>query len=319
MTVTDFCGPISPTCKPGGSQNSIAPGFLTVMTPSGTNGIQITPRPNSSGRRSALADWIGDPENPLTNRVIVNRIWQQHFGRGIVATANDFGSKGSLPTHAELLDWLTVTFVADGSSFKKLHKLILTSATWQQSANHPDAVSNQETDPAGSLLWRWRLRRLDAEQIRDAMLTCSGELKPRLGGPSVDANQARRALYVKRIRNTPDSMLQLFDAANGLKSVSVRDNTTTPTQSLLMINGEFVLGRATQMAERLRNTEPHARSAVIAATCAVWGRAPTESELATALDFLGAELDQPIGKISPELLTDFCHVLLNSNEFLYLD
>ncbi len=319
MTVSDFSGEISPTCKPDDSQTSIEPGFLYVMTPANAGKIRFRQLPNSTGRRTALADWIGDPENPLTNRVIVNRIWQQHFGVGIVSTPSDFGSKGSLPSNPKLLDWLTTTFVDNGSRFKRLHKMILMSETWQQSAHHPEAESNQAIDSADRLVWRWQLRRLDAEQIRDAMLACSGELRNRLGGPSVDANQPRRSLYVKRIRNTPDPLLDSFDAANGLNSVSVRDTTTTPTQSLLMINGDFVLNRAKKMVERIKGSQSTIDEFVIAAIYSAWGRRPSEVELNAAFQFTNAKTDQPIDQIKRELLVDFCHVLLNSNEFLYLD
>ena len=320
LTVTDFEGDISPTCRPGDSQNDpIEPGFLTVLTEAGVQELTIERLPDSSGRRSALANWIGDPNNPLTSRVIVNRIWQQHFGKGIVSTPSDFGRKGALPTHPELLDWLTMTFVEQGWSFKKLHKLILMSATWQQSAVHPSAADYREVDPSEELDWRWQIRRLDAEQIRDAMLVASGELQNRMGGPSVEADQPRRSLYVKRLRNTPDEFLHSFDVANGLKSVSVRDVTTTPLQSLLMINGEFVLQRATKMAERWKGSDLAADQVVIAVVRSSLGREPTKLELQDALGFLGISAKAPASEIKPEKLIDFCHVLLNSSEFLYLD
>ena len=198
-----------------------------------------------------MALWIADPENPLTSRVIVNRIWQQHFGRGLVATANDFGHLGQRPTHPELLDWLTRSFVQNGWSLKRLHKLILTSATWQQSACHPRAEDYQRRDPAEELLWRSRVRRLSAEQIRDAMLSVTGELQLQVGGPSVDGNIDRRSLYLKSFRNRPQEFLHAFDMANGLKSVAERDMTTTPIQALLMFNGPYCLERASRLADPL--------------------------------------------------------------------
>ncbi|MFK7821517.1 MAG: PSD1 and planctomycete cytochrome C domain-containing protein, partial [Planctomycetaceae bacterium] len=160
-----------------------------------------------TGRRTALANWISAPKNPLTNRVIVNRIWQYHFGRGLVKTPNDFGEQGQRPTHPQLLDWLTNQFVKDGYSFKRLHKRILMSATWQQSATHPQAKRYTELDPGEALLWRAPIRRLDAEQIRDAMLVASGELEHKTGGPSVDLSKPRRSLYIKSLRNRPDKFL----------------------------------------------------------------------------------------------------------------
>ena len=239
--------------------------------------------PESTGRRTALAKWIGRADNPLTTRVIVNRIWQEHFGQGIVATANDFGRLGQLPTHPKLLDWLTVTFVEDGWSIKRLHKRILMSATWQQSAHHSQATEYQQQDPAERLLWRARIRRLKAEQIRDAMLAISGELQSQRGGPSVDGETPRRAMYVKSFRNTPDAFLAAFDVANGLKSVSERNRTTTPTQSLLMFNGDYALGRAEKLAEKLTANEFAGSNDMLHhAFRLVWGRPPSELELSSA-------------------------------------
>ena len=321
-TATDFSGPPSPTVIPDSpEQRPIEPGFLAVLSDqAGGDLAKLQDLPQSTGRRTALANWIGRPDNPLTTRVMVNRIWQEHFGQGIVATANDFGKLGQSPTHPRLLDWLTVSFVEDGWSIKRLHKRILLSATWQQSARHPDADKYQQKDPAENLLWRARIRRLKAEQIRDAMLAISGELDPRIGGASVDAKTPRRALYVKRFRNTPDSFLHAFDVANGLKSVAERNSTTTPTQSLMMINGQYTLGRAEKLADRIIKTK--SASAEIALETAfrlAWGRRPTEPELNTAVQFLAVASGEDQPAFDQDRLVDFCHVLFNSNEFLYVD
>ncbi len=319
MAATDFAGPVSPTVIPDDpAQTPIAPGFLSVLT--GLVTAEPTePAGASSGRRTALAEWIGQPDNPLTTRVIVNRIWQEHFGKGIVSTANDFGHLGRPPTHPELLDWLTSTFVAGGWSIKDLHKRILMSATWRQSARHPEAADYQERDPNEDLLWRARVRRLKAEQIRDAMLMISGELLPQIGGPSVDGSEPRRSLYVKSFRNTPDEFLHAFDIANGLKSVSERNITTTPSQSLLMINGDATLQRAEKLAQRMLAGELTLLASLNAAFRATWGRDATESELQDAAKFVAADGDAASGALDPDKLIDFCHVLLNSNEFLYVD
>ncbi len=321
-TATDFSGPPAPTVIPDAAdQTPIEPGFLAVLSDQPIGAApQFPALPQSTGRRTALADWIGRADNPLTTRVIVNRIWQEHFGQGIVSTANDFGHLGQLPTHPALLDWLTVTFVEDGWSIKRLHKRILMSETWQQSAYHAQAKEYQKQDPAEHLLWRSRVRRLKAEQIRDAMLSISGELQPQVGGPSVDAKTPRRALYVKSFRNTPNSFLAAFDIANGLKSVAERNSTTTPTQSLMMINGEYALGRATKLAEQLAKKEYATPDEMLShAFRLTWGRSPSASELSSAHRFIAAASAEEQWTFDRDLLVDFCHVLFNSNEFLYVD
>jgi hypothetical protein len=322
MAVADFRGRISPTVIPDDpEQLCVEPAFLTVLSGDSAEAIPALPViAGSSGRRTALASWIGRSDNPLTTRVIVNRIWQQHFGQGIVPTANDFGHLGQAPTHPELLDWLTVTFVEDGWSLKQLHKLILMSAAWRQSAHHPRAAAHQQQDPAESLLWRARVRRLSAEQIRDAMLLMSGELQHNVGGPSVDVKTPRRSLYVKSFRNTPDEFLHAFDVANGLKSVAERNRTTTPTQALLMINGDYALALAKKWALRLQQREWETpRDLIDYAVRCVWGRRPTPAEMEKSLAFVGLSANPPTTAIDGEKLVDFCHVLLNSNEFLYVD
>jgi hypothetical protein len=322
MTVEDASGAIAPTLISDGSPGTaVEPGFPSVLrNDSSSAGLDVAKTGDSSGRRSALAAWIGRADNPLTTRVIVNRIWQQHFGEGLVPTASDFGHLGQPPTHPQLLDWLTVTFIERGWSIKELHRLILTSATWRQSTHHPRAEEHQQRDPAGSLLWRARVRRLRAEQIRDALLRATGECEPSLGGPSVASTSPRRSLYVKVYRNTPDEFLHAFDMATGLKSVAERIPTTTPTQSLLLINGAYVLERARVLAQRLAG-DGHATAAELlnAAIRRTWSRPPSAGELTAALDFVGATADQPPSTIDRERLNDFCHVLLNANQFLYVD
>ncbi len=316
MTITDWAGEVSPTCIPVGSKTvPVKPGFLTVL---GNEEPELSQSSRTTGRRTALAEWIGRAENPLTTRVIVNRVWQHHFGQGIVPSTNDFGHLGQLPTHPKLLDWLTATYVAEGWSMKKLHRKILLSATWRQSSHHPQAMANQVKDPAENLLWRSRVRRLQAEQIRDAMLSASGELQQKVGGASVSASTPRRALYVNSYRNTPDPFLHAFDMANGLKSSPERNTTTTPTQSLLMINGGYALGRAKKMAERLAKQHQQPQDAISQAFQIAWGREPNPLEMQQALNFVCGPVAEP-KTMKPGKLTDFCHVLFNSNEFLYVD
>ena len=213
--------------------------------------FDVRPTTNSTGQRTALANWIANPDNPLTARVIVNRIWQNHFGTGLVETASDFGSLGGRPTHPELLDWLATELIAHNWSIKWLHRQILNSATWQMSSFHPDAANVEKVDPANKLRWRYTVKRLNAEQIRDAMLTVSSELQSEQGGPSVAHTSLRRSLYLKVLRNTPEPLLRSLDGVDGLNSIPKRSTTTTPTQALNLMNGEWVRQRSTSMARRV--------------------------------------------------------------------
>ncbi len=192
FTATDV-GPQAPdTVIPGNRrQEPIEPGFLTILEPGPAALETPAPGSNSTGRRLTLARWIARPDNPLTSRVIVNRIWQRHFGAGLVATSSDFGRLGEPPTHPELLDWLAVQFVNDGWSLKTLTKKIVTSQTYRQaSSRSPEELESAlRIDPENQLLWHRRVTRLDAEQVRDAMLLASGELDPRQGGPSADGSK----------------------------------------------------------------------------------------------------------------------------------
>jgi mono/diheme cytochrome c family protein len=339
MTVANHSGAYTPTIIPDDPQQApIDPGFLTVMSggsladsmpeqeqPPGSHVRFVSSGSPTSAhgtqRRTQLARWIGDARNPLTSRVIVNRIWQQHFGEGIVATSNDFGRLGSEPSHPELLDWLSASFVEHGWSFKELHRQIVTSATWQQSSQHPRASEYETLDPNERLLWRARVRRLQAEQIRDAMLVASGELQTSLGGPSVDEESPRRGLYVKTFRNNLETFLHSFDMANGLKSVAVRDATTTPTQALLLFNGKYGLARAEKLAERILAVHPKQPPAQLVEEACwwTWGRPPNLDELDRSLAYLGIADTTASTSIPRARLVDLCHVLLNSNEFLYLD
>ena len=328
MTVTDFAGALTPTVIPEDPQQGpIGPGILSILSHTSRQGLihpakisRPTGRVTTSGRRTALAEWIGSADNPLTTRVIVNRIWQQHFGQGLVPTPNNFGKMGQLPTHPELLDWLSLFFINSGWRAKQLHQQILTSETWRQSAHHPHARSNQMRDPAEKLLWRGRVRRLTAEQIRDAILSASGELQQQLGGPGVPVGIPRRSIYVKQFRNTNETFLHAFDAGSGLKSVAVRNTTTTPTQSLLLINGKYALARADQLANRLlQSSFSDVATLITFAVRLTWGRDPTSAEISRSSSFLRVSAQTSPGALSRPLLIDFCHILFNANEFLYLD
>lgn len=303
LTVTDAGASPAPTVIPDDRKNrDILPGRLTVLDPDPMEITRPALAPESTGRRTALARWLTSPENPLSTRVIVNRIWQYHFGTGIVETSSDFGHLGEPPSHPELLDWLTTHFIENGQSFKNLHRLILNSSTYRQSATHPDADRISLIDPRNRLRWRSDIRRLAAEQIRDSILFTSGELENRTGGPAVSAKSPVRSIYTKMIRNSPDPMLKAFDAADGFNSTAERDVTTTPTQSLLMMNGDWILDRAKAFAKRVdtavaRNRSPGSDLYHVAVQTA-WelalGRLPSDAELDTAMGYLNSH-----GEIQP--------------------
>lgn len=281
-----------------GDRQAIEPSFLTLL---GQPAPAIHPTATTTGRRLALANWIASPKNPLSTRVIVNRIWQRHFGHGLVSTPNDFGTLGQPPSHPELLDWLTSRFVENGWSIKQLHRLIMSSAVYQQTAQREPSALIEKTDPANRLLWRFPPSRLDAEQVRDAMLAVSGELTHRAGGPSVESDTPHRSIFIKKRRNTPDALMGSFDAPAGFSSAARRTQTTTPTQSLLLVNGDWTLKRASAMARKLLKGKSHAGpSEVKRAYQLVYGRAPTKQEHVLATNFLNdPSLPQVVAKETP--------------------
>ncbi len=270
-------GPKAPevSIKTRKGEQKINPGFLTLLEPKEP---VIKAMANSTGRRTALANWITRPDNQLSTRVIVNRVWQYHFGRGIVATASDFGKLGEKPTHPELLDFLTGRFVANGWRLKKLHRDIMLSATYRQTARREPAENELKTDPSNRYLWRFNPRRLDAEQVRDALLAASGELDPKASGPAEDGNGTRRSVYTMKKRNNQNELLRALDAPTGFTSTSERQSTTTPTQALQLLNGDWLLARSRKLADRVENIDD--------AWLAVLGRPPTAKERATAEAFL---------------------------------
>lgn len=264
MTVTDLGTKPQPVHLAANPNRKVVPaGGLTILDAAP---FDLQPTASSTGQRTALAHWITSPQNPLTARVIVNRVWQQHFGTGLVETASDFGSLGGRPSHPELLDWLATELIAHHWSIKWLQRQILNSATWQMSAFHPDPASAESIDPANSLRWRADIRRLNAEQVRDAMLEASGELLSERGGASVDHKSLRRSLYLKVMRNTPEPLMKSLDGVDGLNSVAKRSTTTTPTQALNLMNGEWVRVRARSMAARVLEQAPGTSPAELADT-----------------------------------------------------
>jgi hypothetical protein len=276
----------------------------------------------------ALARWIGSRENPLTARVIVNRLWQKHFGRGIVSTLENFGKMGEAPTHPELLDWLAVEFMNGGWSIKRLNKLMMMSEAYQMASAFDDR-SSAEGDPENSYLWRFRTQRLDAEIVRDAMLTSGGNLNPEIGGEPIfpfipkdiltgqfrgkwentpEGPAAwRRGVYVYRRRSLPYPMFDTFDHPDMNVVAGARNVSTVPTQALTLLNNPFVLAQADKLAARVSEETRDVESQVDLAFRIALARAPSRAERAVALEL-----------IAKQSLASFTHVLLNLDEFMYM-
>jgi hypothetical protein len=306
------------------------PGFLTVAT-YGNPPTEI-PRPDgrTSGRRLALAEWIASPQNPLTARVIVNRVWYHHFGRGIVPTIDNFGQMGEPPTHPELLDWMAVEFMNRGWSLKQLHRLIMTSDAYQMGSAF-DHGGNLKADPDNHLLWRFRPQRLDAETIRDNILAVSGGIDLKMGGrpifPHVPEeilatekvkgtweNQPdgpavwRRSIYVYQRRSLPFPMFETFDHPDMNISAGQRNVSTVPTQALTLLNNPFVVRQADLLAERITKEAPNDPAK----------RIDLGYQYALARPATDLERSLALQTVTSKSLADFTHVLLNLSEFLYM-
>ena len=296
--------------------------------------------PDTTGLRSALAQWLTRKDNPLTARVMVNRLWQHHFGVGIVATPSDFGVMGEAPTHPELLDWLAVEFVDSGWSLKHVQRLMVLSAAYRQDSgadpDDPRCAKALETDRDNHLLWRARRRRLEGEEVRDAMLFVSGELNARMFGVSArpklpdrissyawkpDAkpeDQDRRSVYVFAKRNLRYPLFDAFDLPDMHNSCARRAVTTTAPQALVLLNGEFALERARRLGADLAKQFPTDDAGLAArAYRLAWGRPAADDEVRLAVKFLAAQTAALHSRDAA--VADFCHALLNTNEFLYVD
>jgi mono/diheme cytochrome c family protein len=270
--------------------------------------------------RRALADWLIDPKHPLAARVYVNRLWQHHFGRGIVPTPGDFGTKGAPPTHPELLDWLAAEFLRSGGSTKHIHRLIVTSNTYRQSAQ--GAAGNTKIDPDNTYWWRWQPRRLEAEAIRDGMLAVSGELDRKRGGASdpADGKSRRRSRYVFQRRDHPPASQALFDGPSAvLESCPQRHVSTVPLQALYLLNNEFSLSRAAALARRVRSVAGDDRERQIeTAFVLALGRRPDAADHSAVNRFFLARNGRPAAG-EDTALVQLCQALLNLNEFVYIE
>jgi len=273
-----------------GNDQDVAPGLLSLLEAAPMEIKPVSSSPGTTGRRAALARWLAQPENQFTTRVMVNRIWQHHFGQGLVATPSDFGHLGEPPTHPELLDWLAGYFVEHNWSVKAVHRVIMTSAAYRQSALTTPSELARAKDPDNHFLWRMNVRRLEAEPIRDAMLAASGELDPTVGGPSVDPSKPRRTVYTKWLRNSRDSLIEVFDPPDAYTSTPQRNVTTTPSQALALVNGQYPLQRAQALAARIAQSRPaDTTAAVNAAYRFAFAREPSASERRAALSFLNEQ------------------------------
>ncbi len=340
--------------NPANPGDVIEPGFLSVLPPG-----ELPPVDSSgatTGRRKALADWIARADNPLTARVIVNRLWQGHFGRGIVATASDFGTQGGSPTHPELLDWLATELVARDWSLKAMHRLMVTSAAYRQSSL--PSAKTVEADPDNLLFSRMIRRRLEGEAVRDALLAASGEINLAVGGPSVfpdlppgveakaggwprsktAAERNRRSLYVFARRNLKYPLFDAFDVPDTNLTCPERNVTVNAPQALMLLNSGLVLDHARTLAGRVfasLDDRADLDKLVDRAYRLALTRAPLADERERAVAFLetqpghlsglgeAATLPRPMPEgITPaagSALVDLCHALLNLNEFVYVD
>ncbi len=304
----------------------------------------------TSGKRLAFAKWLVAPENPLTARVIANRIWQHHIGRAIVPTPNDFGQLGEQPTHPELLDWLASELVSGGWKLKRMHKLIMLSAAYQQSSLSGPAPADatvaakspQTIDPSNSLLWRMNARRLTSEEIRDSMLSATGELNLKAGGPSIyvpipaevlagqsrpgagwskssPEDEVRRSVYIHLKRSLLVPILEMHDQADTDSSCPVRYNTVVPTQSLGMLNGDFTNEKANKLAARLKQDAPNDLTAQVRLLLRLTtSRVPSNDEVTADVKFI-TDLQARRQLTADQALRHYCLLALNTNEFVYVD
>ena len=316
----------------------VEPAFPSVLSPPEPV-IKAPTMTDSSGRRTALANWIASEKNQLTARVMVNRIWQHHFGRGIVGSSNNFGNIGDKPTHPELLDWLSTRFMQSGWKLKSMHKLIMLSNTYQMSSQ----ASEQElaADPANNLYWRFNMRRLSSEELRDSVHAVNGRLNLKMGGPSIypiipqevfagqsrpgagwgnssEEERARRAVYIFIKRSLVEPLMADFDFADVDSTCPVRFVTTQPTQALSLLNSEFMNRQAAIFAEFLKKEAgPDSAKQVALGLRRATQRQPTKPEIDRGVGLINS---LKADGVPEDIATKYyCLTLFNLNEFLYLD
>jgi hypothetical protein len=321
-----FAEPKEPTYRlnrgdPMQRREEMAPGAIAAVG----KPLAIESNAPEASRRLALARWIADEQNPLTARVMVNRIWHYHFGQGLMRNPSDFGFNGGRPSHPELLDWLATKFMAGGWRAKQIHRLIMLSSAYRQS-NRIDSRA-AEIDGTNSLLWHFRSRRLEAEPIRDSVLAISGALDMKMGGPGFDVFEPndnyvkvyvpkqmfgpaewRRAIYLSKPRMQFDATFGAFDCPDSAQPLAKRNSSTTAIQALNLLNAPFMTQQAELFAKRLERESPaDAASQVKRAFWLAFGRPPDSDEEHSAVALL-----------SKEGLPTLCRALLNANEFIYM-
>tara|TARA_B100001175_G_scaffold317761_1_gene336263 strand:- start:9847 stop:12036 length:2190 start_codon:yes stop_codon:yes gene_type:complete len=305
---------------PDAKREEVSPGAISAFA-----SLNLSRSEPEQQRRLALADWIASPDNPLTSRVLVNRLWQFHFGDGIVGTPSDFGINGMSPTHPKLLDWLSVEFMENDWSIKHIHRLILNSKTWQQSSR-PN-IEAMKIDASTRLLWRYPIRRLAAEAIRDSVVMMSGVLNLKSGGPGFNGFQVqmenvrhffpkksygpsdwRRMIFMTKVRQEQESVFGVFDCPDASQSVPKRSRSTTPLQALNLLNSTFLMQQAEIFSYRLkRDVGSNTVAQVKHAFELCFNRSPSKSEVHSSSAF-----------IESEGLSQFTRALFNSNEFVFV-
>ena len=298
----------------------------------------------TSGRRLAFARWMTQPSDPLSSRVMVNRLWMHHFGEGLVSTPEDFGKIGAAPSHPELLDWLAREFVESGWSIKHLHRLIMTSTTYRQTSQIDVQSKAAKVDPGNRLLWRQRLRRQEAEAIRDSILAVAGTLNVQMFGraipmarrPTGEVTTAdgqdgtRRSIYLQVTRRNPLTILELFDQPVMETNCTRRINSTVSLQALALMNNDFLVEAASAFADRVRRESPE--DPLGRAVELTFPRPLNEGEFKQLTNFLEAqtkryqhvEENEPAKKTDTQTLrhralADLCQMLLCTSEFVYVD
>jgi hypothetical protein len=339
-------------------KQAVEPAELSVL---GTSSVIAADDPSlpTSGRRLAYARWLTSGQHPLVGRVLVNRFWMHHFGRGLVATPGDFGFLGSRPTHPDLLDWLATRFAGDRWELKRFHRLLLSSTAYRQTSTRTPQLD--QVDPENNLLGRMSIRRLEAESLRDSILAAAGLLNlQQLGEPvpvtvdevgqvivgldnrdsagrpegqraSLGGAEFRRSLYVQVRRSQPLSMLATFDAATLTPNCELRNRSTVAPQSLLLMNSDFAIAQSQALAERtIREAGDHPAARIRLAWRLALSQEPTDPQVAAALEFIAAQEQEfaaqpaptektPVAPPPVRALAALCQALFSSNAFLYVD
>jgi hypothetical protein len=333
----------------------VQPHFIRVLCPDDAAAKPKLPEKilsdQSSGRRLALAEWLASKDNPLPARVIVNRLWHYHFGRGIVPTPSDFGKSGLPPTHPELLDWLASELIDGGWTLKRIHKLIMLSETYRQSSQSKNEKGTH-LDPDNTLLWRQNLKRLEAEAIRDAILSVCGQLNLTMGGRGIFPNlpkevlatqsmpgagwgksskeeQHRRSVYIFIKRTLGVPFLEIFDGASPDSAIAKRTVTTIAPQALILLNSEFIQEQSLAFADHLlKDTGQNSAANIDRLFQLALCRAPTDKELKITTNYLQttqtkiqqtAKASTPPQEVYRQSLAQLCKIVLNLNEFVYVD